>query len=219
MVMMMMDGCGVGGGSAGPDGLQQAGGPGGAKRVAGGRQGAGRDLRQHRRPGHGAAQGHRRMVQPEPRGRRRQAHSGVRRARPRAGRGRGGAPAGLRRFVRPVATAAEGGVQGRGIRGERETRRQGGRGRRPDWLAGWLADQLPGWLALWWWCCCQDEHKERLLVSYRTSEGWKCTAELHRFHVISAGRHRSILDEYQARPPTTHPLAGRQAGGGPWGSD
>ena len=36
----------------------------------------------------------------------------------------------------------------------------------------------------------QDANRDRLLVAYDTSEGWRCRAEVHRFHVISAGRHQ-----------------------------
>jgi hypothetical protein len=44
-----------------------------------------------------------------------------------------------------------------------------------------------------------DANRDRLLVSYMTSEGWKCKAEVHRFHVLSAGRHQTLVDEYQDR--------------------
>jgi len=43
----------------------------------------------------------------------------------------------------------------------------------------------------------QDPHKEKLLISYHTNEGWKCVVEVHRFHVVSSGRHKSIIKEYQ----------------------
>eukprot|EP00624_Nannochloropsis_granulata_P000418 evm.model.NODE_11684_length_6927_cov_13.096579.3 len=42
-----------------------------------------------------------------------------------------------------------------------------------------------------------DANMDRLMVSYITSEGWKCMAEVHRFHVLSAGRHETVVHEYQ----------------------
>ncbi|GAB5033304.1 Hypothetical protein NocV09_01300450 [Nannochloropsis oceanica] len=42
-----------------------------------------------------------------------------------------------------------------------------------------------------------DANMDRLMVSYITSEGWKCMAEVHRFHVLSAGRHKTVVHEYQ----------------------
>lgn len=42
-----------------------------------------------------------------------------------------------------------------------------------------------------------DANRDRLLVTYETPEGWNCQAEVHRFHVMSAGRHQTLRHEYQ----------------------
>jgi hypothetical protein len=92
-----------------------------------------------------------------------------------------GAAAGLRELGGPVAPAAQGGDAGRGIRGKPAPTNNN---RAP--LRGRLRR-----------VACQDDHRERLLVSYNTSEGWKCVAEVHRFHVIGAGAHKNIIEGYQ----------------------
>ena len=42
-----------------------------------------------------------------------------------------------------------------------------------------------------------DPHKERMMVSYETVEGWRCSVSIHRHHVISVGRHNTIVNQYK----------------------